>query len=81
MKNSEVKTYRLRLITWLKGILAIGATGLLAFGGILTFKKPEKKTSHTLLTQDGLLVEIDSKAIIKSKKKINPTEIHHWIKK
>jgi hypothetical protein len=80
MKHNEVKAYRLRLITWLKGILALGATGLLAFAGVLTFKKPIKKTTHRLLTQDGLLVEIDSKAVIKSKHKINPTEIHHWIK-
>ncbi|MEP7322979.1 MAG: hypothetical protein ABI761_13730 [Saprospiraceae bacterium] len=81
MKNIEIKQYRQHLIQWSKGILAIGFTGVLAFAGRATFKKPIKKKSQQMLTEDGSLVEIDPRAIVINKQKIRSEDIHHWIKK
>jgi hypothetical protein len=81
MENKHIKLYRLRLLKWGKGIIAVCITGALAYTGTLTFKKPVQKKSHKMLTEDGVLVEIDPQAIVKTKQKIKSEEIHHWIKR
>jgi len=66
------RTYLTRLVSGMSG---------LALMGIYIFRKKKPKRSLKMLTEDGRLVEVDSRITSKKGRKISTQEIHHWIKK
>ena len=66
---------RKKFIWWGAGLLA-------SLSALRFFKAKDKKPTTTkMLTQDGKLVEIDTRMLKKSDRKITNLELQQWIKK
>ncbi len=79
MQSSPKPTSRKKFLWWGTALLAAAATvRWLPFG---RNKKPATGSTAKMLTQDGKLVEIDSRLIAGSGKKISNAELQKWIKK
>lgn len=77
MESNPNSTSRKKFLLWSAAILASAA--LIRF-----FKGPSKeknKSTVTMLTQDGKLVEIDRDLVTGNGKKISYQELQNWIKK
>lgn len=77
MSENNVKTVsRKKFLVW-------GATFLSAIGLIKILKPFEKKKPETrkFLTQDGQLVEVDTKHVLSNNSKIYTSDVKDWIKK
>lgn len=75
MTNPMIPKRRTYFSRLLSGVAA------LALMGIYFFKKDKAELPRKMLTEDGRLVEVDTRAVRKKGRKITSQEIHHWIKK
>jgi len=66
-----------------KNFLLLGIAAFCSAVGLRFIKKdnPEKAEPVKMLTQEGLLVEIDRNIIAARGKKISNTELQQWVKK
>ncbi|MFZ4545636.1 MAG: hypothetical protein ACOYOA_16415 [Saprospiraceae bacterium] len=74
--SDVTKISRKRFIVWGAGILS----GI----GLIKLIKPsmeQKKTTNKFLTQDGRLVEVETKHVVSSGEKIETSALKSWIKK
>jgi hypothetical protein len=75
MQIENQKVSRRKLVGWL-GILSVFTMAGAAF-------RPSKKRAPKtvkMLTQDGLLVEIDASLLAVNKRKISVKELQNWVK-
>ena len=79
MESSPKPTSRKKFLWWGTALLAAGtALRWLPFG---RNRKPAGGTTVKMLTQNGTLVEIDSRLVNSSGKKISNEELQKWIKR
>jgi hypothetical protein len=80
MQSSPKPTSRKKFLWWGSALLAAAATvRWLPFTG--GNKKVPAGPTSKMLTQDGRLVEIDSKLIAGASRKVTNEEMQKWIKK
>ena len=66
-----------------KNFLALGIAAFFSAAGLRFITRDKKKKTETvkMLTQDGLLVEIDKNIVAARGKKITSKELQQWVKK
>ena len=76
IENENKPVSRKKFVLWTLGILSALATVKYLF-------RPTRrnKTTVTMLTQDGKLVEVELSRLSRKKTKIKDAEIHTWVKR
>ena len=77
MENKKKNLSRKKFLFW-----GIGTTSLFTIPSFLrSSKKHKQPETIKMLTQDGLLVEVDVSKLSAKKEKIKPEDIHTWVNK
>jgi hypothetical protein len=76
MEPSKISS-RKRFLQWSAGVIT-SVTALKLFMGS---EPVEKNTTVKMLSQDGTLVEVDTRTLPGARKKITDKELQDWIKK